>query len=77
MAIIKSDEHYDVIRHLIYNHITGLKCLAPECSYSVSSLMVPKPMSSKSGLGRYNRMRGRMVSHWHKVHRNLIGATNA
>ncbi len=65
--IVKADTHYSVRRGGGWpSVITALICT--QCSYSVSRYEVSQPVTSKSGLGRYNRMRARMVRHWHKYH---------
>lgn len=44
------------------------------CSFAVYKTLTGKPRSSKSGLGRYNRMRGEMVKHLHEQHREQLAA---
>lgn len=57
------------------NEIRALWCAY--CPYTVSKRTTPKPKNSKSGLGRYNRMRGEMVRHLHAQHRAELEAANA
>lgn len=52
------------------HEIRALECCY--CDFVVPRWSTPKPRSSKSGLGRYNRMRGRMVAHLHEHHRNTM-----
>lgn len=70
--ICRADVDYNVIRtrpsH--YSTIKGLQC--KYCIFYVSARRTPKPRTSKSGLGRYNRMRGRMVAHLHEFHRDEL-----
>lgn len=63
-----ADEHYHVIRK---NHeIRYLRCAF--CHFTISKRRTPKPRTSKSGLGRYNRMRGQIVAHLHEAHRTEL-----
>lgn len=77
-----ADEHYKVIRKSTarywrepndYGEITALQCMF--CDFAVETRHIGKPRSSKSGLGRYNRMRGQMVKHLHAEHRDELEAT--
>ena len=40
------------------------------CDFQIRKKNVAQPRRSKSGLGRYNRMRGKMVTHLHENHRD-------
>ncbi len=62
--------HYNVI----YGHdaIARLEC--HYCQYAVWRSEVGQPRSSKSGLGRYNRMLGRISRHLHGAHRERLQA---
>jgi hypothetical protein len=42
------------------------------CDFVVEARYTSKPKSSKSGLGRYNRMRGQIVKHLHEKHRDEL-----
>ena len=64
-----ADEHYEVILNR-RGEIRYLKCAF--CIFVISKMRTPKPRSSKSGLGRYNRMRGQMVAHLHDHHRDEL-----
>jgi hypothetical protein len=78
MANITAKEHYTVNRQLRNcwkdspdeGEIRSLSC--DICDFVVFKRLTPKPRTSKSGLGRYNRMRAKMVSHWHEDHRNIL-----
>lgn len=68
-------KHYDVIRHSGYytacaGEIKELACKF--CDFCVSKIGTQQPRSSKSGRGRYNRMRGIMVAHLHECHRDRL-----
>lgn len=66
-----ADIHYDVVRRPEWPwEIKGLYCNF--CQFSVSKTATPKPRGTSSGLGRYNRMRGKMVRHLHQYHRNEL-----
>lgn len=67
-----ADIHYDVVRTPEHHgaEIKGLACRF--CCFYVSKQRTPKPRSSTSGLGRYNRIRGKMVRHLHECHRNEL-----
>lgn len=67
-----ADVHYDVVRRGFEygGEISGLACKF--CDFYVSKLDTQQSRSSKSGLGRYNRMRGRMVAHLHAEHRDQL-----
>ena len=74
-----ADIHYKVIRKSTvrywqepndFGEIKSLDCMF--CKFTVKARRTSKPKSSKSGLGRYNRMRGRMVKHLHKEHRGEL-----
>ena len=60
--------HYEVIRHQARHNddIIALNCSL--CDFAVYKRLTAKPHSSKSGLGRYNVMRGQIVRHLHKEH---------
>lgn len=69
-----ADVHYEVLKD--YNdEIKALCCKF--CPFSVLKCNVPKPRSSKSGRGRYNRMRGMMVRHLHAEHRDQLTVEGA
>lgn len=77
-----ADVHYEVVRESTarywqepndYGPIKALRCLF--CDFTVETRRTGKPRSSKSGLGKYNRMRGRMVAHLHEHHRDELEAT--
>jgi len=40
------------------------------CDFQIRKRSVSQPRKSKSGLGRYNRMRSMMVRHLHQHHRD-------
>lgn len=42
------------------------------CEFQIMKKSVRKPRKSKSGLGRYNVMRSRMVKHLHENHREKM-----
>ncbi|NIN00476.1 MAG: hypothetical protein GTO24_21060 [candidate division Zixibacteria bacterium] len=42
------------------------------CDFQVTKRGTGKPRSSKSGLGRYNRMRAKIVKHLHEEHRHAM-----
>lgn len=75
-----ADVHYNVVRestakwwqdHDDYDGpIKALRCKF--CDFEVLKRYTGKPRSSKSGLGRYNRMRGQMVRHLHEEHREAL-----
>lgn len=73
-----ADLHYHVVRSRGQGvglagwegAIVGLVCRF--CTFQVTRSQVGKPRSSRSGLGRYNRMRGRMVRHLHAEHREEL-----
>jgi len=78
----ESGTHYVVIRHSTarwwqepndHGPIKALKCKF--CHFEVLKRYTGKPKSSKSGLGRYNRMRGQMVKHLHEKHREALTET--
>jgi hypothetical protein len=72
-------EHYHVKRRSTANwwepsndfgEIISIDCAF--CDFRVLKRSTPKPAGSKSGLGRYNRMRGIMVAHLHSRHRREL-----
>lgn len=68
-------KHYDVIRYSEHRaaragEIKELACKF--CDFCVSKIGTQQPRSSKSGRGKYNRMRGIMVAHLHKYHRDRL-----
>lgn len=69
-----ADLHYQVLRRRtklgFQGDVRALRCCF--CPYTVSKSHTPQPRSSRSGLGRYNQMRGKMVAHLHKHHRNEL-----
>lgn len=74
-----ADMHYKVIRESTarywqepndFGPIKALQCAF--CKFTVLKRQTAKPRSSKSGLGRYNRMRGIMVKHLHEKHRERL-----
>lgn len=79
-----ADVHYKVIRResgrckwwlpteerKFTGEIVSLDCAY--CDFRVLKRHIGKPKSSKSGLGRYNRMRGQMVAHLHEHHREEL-----
>lgn len=65
-----ADIHYEVVRGSCTGEISGLRCMF--CSFSVSKSSTNRPLSSTSGLGRYNRMRSKMVAHLHEHHRDQL-----
>lgn len=68
-------DHYEVLqpdeRHW-QDPIIGLRCRF--CGLTVYRQQVGQPRTSKSGLGRYNRMRGIIVKHIHEAHRAEVMA---
>jgi len=60
--------HYEVVRRQARHNdeIIALSCNF--CDFAVYKRLTGKPRSSKSGLGRYNVMRGQMVHHLHEQH---------
>lgn len=48
--------------------IVSLDCAY--CDFKIIKRHVSQPRKSKSGLGRYNRMRSMMVKHLHQHHRD-------
>jgi hypothetical protein len=67
-----ADIHYEIVKDDF-----GIKALACKfCGFMVTRNWTPKPRSSRSGLGRYNRMRGKMVKHLHAEHREQLAATS-
>lgn len=75
-----ADKHYKVVRKNTaaywqepndFGEIKSLDCMF--CDFTVETRRTGKPKSSKSGLGKYNRMRGRMVKHLHEKHRDELG----
>jgi hypothetical protein len=67
----QADVHYEVVRRPPkYGDIVGLACKF--CSFYVRKYDVPAPKTSHSGLGKYNRMRARMVKHLHEKHRDQL-----
>lgn len=65
MSAIRADEHYDVVRFppswARRNEVRFLRCRC--CGFKVE--VVPlRRVGDKSGQGRYNRARGRMVLHY-------------
>ena len=69
-----ADRDYEVDRYSdrTGGEISGLRC--SYCGYSVRKRSTPMPKGSRSGLGRYNRMRGRLVAHLHEKHREELTA---
>ena len=59
-----ADIHYDVIRKPLWPHVIE-KLSCKFCSFTVTKLNTPKPSSSHSGLGWYNRARAKMIRHLH------------
>jgi len=59
-------------RHGCEGEIRSLSCAY--CVFAVLKRSTPKPRTSSSGLGRYNRMRAAMVRHLHEMHRNELEA---
>jgi hypothetical protein len=66
-----ADTHYTVHRNC-EGTVVALRCAF--CSFSVHRSTTPKPRGSRSGLGRYNRMRGKMVRHLHEAHRQQLSS---
>jgi hypothetical protein len=67
----QADIHYEVIRRPPkYGDVVGLACKF--CTFYVRKSDVPQPRTSRSGLGRYNRLRARMIRHLHKEHRDKL-----
>ena len=73
-----ADVHYTVERYPDHaaqaGEIRSLTCAF--CEFSILKNNVAKPPTSKSGLGRYSRMRGKMVAHLHKYHREELERTD-
>jgi len=76
----RSGQHYTVTRGNTarwweepndYGPIVSLDCAF--CDFKVLTRHTRKPRTSKSGLGRYNRMRAAMVKHLHQEHRDELG----
>lgn len=80
-----ADIHYTVIREWSQSQrsrwwvedkgepigsIKALRCTF--CDFQVLKKRVRQPRTSKSGLGRYNRMRALMVQHLHAEHRDEL-----
>lgn len=66
-----ADTHYEVIRQRRYPY--AIKHLACKfCIFTVSKRRTPMPRGTSSGLGRYNRMRAKMVAHLHECHRDKL-----
>lgn len=74
-----ADVHYEVVRESTarwwqerndQGPIRSLRCKF--CDFEILKRGVGKPRSSKSGLGRYNRMRGQMVKHLHESHCEML-----
>jgi len=55
-----------------FGEIISLDCAY--CDFRVLKRYTPKPRTSTSGLGRYNRMRAAMVHHLHETHRDKLEA---
>lgn len=70
-----ADVHYDVVRQAPRHggEIKGLQCKF--CTFYVSKFRTPMPRGTSSGLGRYNRMRAKMVRHLHQFHREELEPT--
>lgn len=64
----RANRDYEVIHHPHYDYIKGLAC--NYCKYINNRLEFKR--SHTSGLGRYNRMRGDMVKHIFKEHKDEI-----
>lgn len=64
--ILRADQHYRVGRSGADHVITKLICLG--CGFTVMRGEFQQPKGSKSGVGRYNLMRARMVKHIHADH---------
>ena len=62
--------HYTVEYGKVSGVVQALSCC--HCEFFVWRHSVSQPRTSKSGLGRYNRMRGRMVKHLHGSHRSRL-----
>ena len=71
--------HYEVIRKntmryweepMYAGDIVKIDCSF--CDFEIRKNHVRKPRTSRSGLGRYNRMRGIIVKHLHEKHRELL-----
>lgn len=67
-----ADRDYRVVHtgHYENSEIAALIC--QYCAFQIRRCEVAQPRSSKSGLGRYNRMRGIMVRHLHSEHRDEL-----
>lgn len=64
--ICRADEHYLVVRRNgIPDNVLRLRCMRCEFLVNVPSL---HKVGDRSGQGRYNRARGKMVKHWHTEH---------
>ena len=81
----RSDTHYKVVRRWSAfqrgrwwdddrgepsGDIKALECIF--CDFQILKRNVARPRTSKSGLGRYNRMRAAMVQHLHEKHRDKL-----
>ena len=70
---MNTNGHYDVLRNR-YDEIIGLTCT--HCVFTVSRYEYLKG-TDRSGLPRYNRMRGKIVKHLHDEHLDELAATSA
>ena len=72
-----ADRDYQVDRYSdrAGGDIRGLRC--SYCEFYIRKRSTPMPKGSRSGLGRYNRMRAWMVEHLHEKHREKLGVTSA
>jgi len=55
-----------------FGDIVSLDCAY--CEFRVLKRYTRQPRTSKSGLGRYNRMRAAMIHHLHVKHRERLDA---
>jgi len=66
-----TDEHYGITYHQENRRISNIYC-------KFCDFIVWRPRGKigkgKSGLGKFNRMRGEMVKHLHKEHRNKLAS---